>query len=689
MRSLFIAATILATAPSLFAQKLWTGGEGVWSDPNKWGGTAPASTSGTANIVKFTASETPANVEIGGTALATAVYATFGANVTFEMQAGAILKTGSLWRIGEGSAVEDGPAHLTIKGPSTGAAQVSLTEGASNNQFSITGGSSLTLEGSGLTMNASGTSVIGGGAAENGNTLLVTNGATFINNAMRVGQITAGNTGSHGNNVQVTGGARVNLYSGATSIGNNVDHYSNFIVVSGANSRLEVEGDASLVVGNSAATNHGGNYLKVEDGGVVAADGGISVFGHTAGSTDHGSNKLTIDAGGTLTSSSTITVGHTTATTFADGVLELREGGTLDGSGAVVVNKGARFEAAGDGLGSGILTTINAGGALAVFSDDEETPGVLVVKSRIDFAAGGKLELTLYDNGLSSTIDFLEGGLLAGTVTLSLDLSGVTLEDGQSWRLFTGDTSLLSAAFDLSGLDSALWDVSRFNSEGGWELRVIPEPQSVAMLLGGSVALAWASRRRKRAILGASVLAPALFAFPAPGIAAEEGDMVKVQASEVEIGEKSEMKFTVALGEASADVERVLEFTAWYQAPKVAGYYAGMRVFWNNEELEDILDRPLTFKTGRGSEVPVRRGKMWQVAVLPSPDAAHGDGDATKGAYRSSEVDVVRFRFPLPSVPAGEYELIIRNNMTAKTRHSYEIFPTLVVQDVEVRSVEK
>lgn len=165
-----------------------------------------------------------------------------------------------------------------------------------------------------------------------------------------------------------------------------------------------------------------------------------------------------------------------------------------------------------------------------------------------------------------------------------------------------------------------------------------------------------------------------------------------IQADEIKIEEVSDHTFTIELPEYPADADLVLEFTAWYQAPRRAGYYATLGLLWNGEELQDILDRPATFATSTDPDrppTPIRRGNFWQVPVLPYPEAAYETGD--RYFVDPEVIDVVTFRFRLPYSTPGLQELTVRNRQRAGSHptRGYEYFPNLMLRDVKIRFEEK
>lgn len=174
--------------------------------------------------------------------------------------------------------------------------------------------------------------------------------------------------------------------------------------------------------------------------------------------------------------------------------------------------------------------------------------------------------------------------------------------------------------------------------------------------------------------------------------AAESPEPVIIQSDELEVAGESEATMQVEVKNIPKNSDAVLEFTAWHRASKHAGYYTSMRVFWDGEEMEDILDRPEKFEVRMGPDktrtVTVRAAKYWKVAVLPDPESSQ---DSTQPYYISAdEVDVVHFRFRLPKLTPGNHELIIRNNMKDNLPGvEYELFPTLMLRNVAIQWVAK
>lgn len=163
--------------------------------------------------------------------------------------------------------------------------------------------------------------------------------------------------------------------------------------------------------------------------------------------------------------------------------------------------------------------------------------------------------------------------------------------------------------------------------------------------------------------------------------AASEPIMLK--SGDVEIEKSQPLEITVDLPPAPTDTVGVIEFTAWYQASKWRGYSAGMNIYWDDNELTDILDRPGTFVIKAGREQPTRRFSHWTVAILDTPGSA---ASLTDNQYFVSpeKVDVVRFRFALPEASPGSHSVRITNALEPDVDGG-----TLMVQDMKIVFIPK
>lgn len=473
---LLSATTLLALIASPAHAVNWSNPDGGdWSDGNNWSGGNPPSPTQTAEFPWLNTSTDPLEVLINGNTSARLVNIGSGFDVILQLGSGAIFTTDSAWRVGFDSVgTGTGPSRLTILGSTTGTSTVNLTNGPANGQIFILSGSSLVLSGSNLSVSSPSTTTLYNG----GSSLLISEGATFSQAGLRVGQITTG-TGNSSNDHAIVESGGILEVSGPSHIGNNVGHHKNYIHVTGTDSQFISEGD--ITIGNNPGSNHGGNYLLVESGAKVTSSTNLNIRGYTVAEADHGSNRVTIGNGGTLTSNGMITVGHNTATTYADALLQLSEGGTLDGNTTIRINNGSRFEAAGSGLGNQVTTEVRSGGTVAVGLNDATTASQLTLASTMNFDSGGQLEFTLYADQTFDSLEIVSGGSITGIVSLILDTSESMLNIGSSYTLFTGNTTAITASFNLDNLDSQIWDISRFNEAGGWELVVVPEASTLVI----------------------------------------------------------------------------------------------------------------------------------------------------------------------------------------------------------------
>lgn len=149
-------------------------------------------------------------------------------------------------------------------------------------------------------------------------------------------------------------------------------------------------------------------------------------------------------------------------------------------------------------------------------------------------------------------------------------------------------------------------------------------------------------------------------------LATAGGEPVVVVEGEAEVLPGETRDFSVVLPEMPEASRAVVEFTAWYQAPKAAGYYASLQVYWGETELMAILDRPAEFTIGDGRRFSLRGPNGWRVPLLKDAEAARRNRDRTD-AYRieGDAFDAARFRFELHAGAVGEPTLRIRNRVAA------------------------
>jgi len=491
-----LAGALSLAASGPLAAKTWRAAvvDGDWDDTASWvGGTVPGDSGNVADNADFNYNGTYPAVTVNlniPDATATLLRVGLGQSVEFNIGTGGGLTLGSISRVGDTAvAYGSGPGILTVNGPATGSGTLNFRE------LFVQNGSSAIFSGSNLKVAA--TSNITLGNIGNDNILTVTGGAELAAAGIGFGHASNG-LGTKGNQVKVEADSTLKLTSGGATIGSAANHRSNSLTVSGLNAVLEVQAGA-LNIGNGTATNFGGNAVEISLGGLVRTGSATQINGYAFNGGDHdGANRLVIAAGGSFTSSSTIT-NH--------GLLQLAEGGVLEGKTiagdatalTVAVEDGARFEAAGSGLGSTVTTHVASGGRFAVGLEGATTASQLTLDSGLQFSAGSALELSLFEDGSMDAIHFLNNASLTGEVNLVLDQSAPV---AGSWVVFTGDTSRINALFHLDALNPAIWDTSRFNEDGGWQLAVIPEPSLVALLTAAGLCLAGDRLRRRRRVSG-------------------------------------------------------------------------------------------------------------------------------------------------------------------------------------------
>ncbi len=489
-----LAGVLSFAASAPVAARTWRAAvvDGEWDDPTSWvAGNVPGDSGQVADNADFNYNSTYSSVKVNvdiSDATATLLRVGLGQSVELSIGNGGALTLGSISRVGD-TAITNGPgsATLTVTGPTAGTGALDFHE------LFIQNGSWATFSGSKLTVSTASNLTLGN--IGSGNAVTVADGAVLAAKGIAFGHAT-NNLSTHGNQVKVEAGSTLKVASGGVTIGSGATHRSNSLTVSGLNAALEIQAGV-LNIGNSAATNYGGNSVEVGLGGLVTTDRATYINGYDLNGVDHaGANRLIIAAGGSFTSSSTIT---------NRGLLQLAQGGILKGttieevSAALALNvaDGGRFEAAGGGLGNTVTTTIENGGIFAVGLEADTTASQLTLNSGIQFSAGSSLELSLFEDGTMDTIHLLDNGSLTGEVNLVI---GQSAPVAGSWFVFSGDTSGINATFNLDGLNPAIWDTSRFNESGGWQLTTIPEPSSVVLLAAAGLCVAGYRLRQRRRV---------------------------------------------------------------------------------------------------------------------------------------------------------------------------------------------
>ncbi|HWL52078.1 MAG TPA: hypothetical protein VNQ90_06565 [Chthoniobacteraceae bacterium] len=661
LSSALLLASLLMFPFTSPAQKTWkgeagTGGDGTWAQAAQWEGGLPDSTSAARFLVDDTYTSPASIVAIESNVTASSLQVGHGRNVTLQLGAGRKIEAkGAISLVGGPFGTGEGAASLTIKGPSEGAAATAVF---ASFYVGYLGGSGHSLTFSGpITVTDAGTSFsrVGQGhtdGAATGNRLIVENGASLTRYGLWLGRSTYS---TFGNEVVVTGkGSRLLVNGGGaastrlligseaglrenalkieeggtvevtTGFGGNAVNGVRVGFASGARSNhLSVEGAdgdgngstlllkeaTNLEVGFNAG--FGGNSVEVGQDGSITATGTVTIASFNANNGDNdGKNRLTIRNGGVVTASATIQ---------NDGLLQLEAGGTLNGAAALNVGDAGRFEAAGSGLGSGIVTTL--AGEMALGGNDRSAAAHLTLGSAVTMLAGSTLEMTIFGADAADRLTLGGSGSLdlqAGDTTFRLLLKGYEVAQGDQWSLFDGATAagivggFSTEWIDLPELAGGLsWDLSRFNESGAWTVAVIPEPGIFPLAAGGAfLLLALGVRRRHRAAACGAVLA----FLPGAGHALEEGyetDAVFPYHREMEGPERITGKDGVHLRMVLPGERRLEGFytTAEVASPRLVT--AGARVRGEGQLLFCLHSQ-----TGWAYAQPVRLTGEWQAISL-------------------------------------------------------------------------
>lgn len=335
-----------------------------------------------------------------------------------------------------------------------------------------------------------------------GNQLVVAGGGSSMiinggsgNRILRVGQPAGASyaEATRDNAVYVQDGGQLTVTTpmgGSTNsiwIGNAASTRSNYVLVEDAGSRIDLLEGSTLVIGNAAGSNLGGNHFLVRNGGVVQGTGTTTIHRFDETGQNDGANRLIVGEGGTFQTSGNFDV---------RGTLELHETGVIqsqnpDGSPTssnILVREDGRTELSGTGLDSSVTLQHQAGSVLAVGQSGASGPAAFTLNSSASMEAGSAMEFGIFSSTTSDQL-FLNSGAL---LTLSESGQGVALEvllegydpvAGDSWSLFAGETATgLVGDFSTLNLPSLTgtldWDVTGFSESGGWTLSVIPEPSA-------------------------------------------------------------------------------------------------------------------------------------------------------------------------------------------------------------------
>ena len=294
------------------------------------------------------------------------------------------------------------------------------------------------------------------------------------------------NVGTAHRNALVLSGSNLSVALSGTTY-NGVNGRSSITITNGAS--VVVNGASGVTGGFYSRTGNVGsvydNFISIQNGSLKAGYARVE-------------GLFQLGAAGSLGTSAS-------ATTEAMPVMTIE---VRKGTGAA----GGRFEVEGSGLAADVITDVWIGGTLAVGLSDpltgtRTTASSVTLDSHVKLKAGSFLELGIFGPGANDAdrIFLGETGKIenfgtGGKLVLTLH-SGFVPEYGQTYTLLDIDPLNLEGIvgnFDLSGIDTTIWDLSSFNEAGGWAVTSIPEPGTNALL--GALALAgccWKFGRRK------------------------------------------------------------------------------------------------------------------------------------------------------------------------------------------------
>ena len=469
------------------------------SGNNTYGGTTTGSVSGTLNINSATAIGTGALV--------------IGSIYTIDNTSGAAisLTNSNALTLSGGSLTVTGTASGTTHDLTFGA----LTVSVQNRMITVSGaGTTLTTgavnDAGGsrqLTKDGAGSLVLSAAAGTwTGGTVLIAGAIGIGNNtALGTGPLSLG--GSNGNTPTIiaSGGARTisnNVTLLATSVGGNPTiSGSNALTLNGT---LTNSGNSrTLTVNNSALTTIGGSVYLSESAGTgrtltINGSGNTTISGAISNFNGSGTaGGLTYAGTGTLSLSGTGT--YTGATLVSNGTLTAGATDALKTTSGITVNTGGTLLLSGLDNRIGDAVPLTLGGGTFHTGGLSETLGTLTLSANsiIDFGNG------------TSTLTFADssGATWAGSFRLSIyNWGGNTLTGGgtdQLRFLSNGLSSTQLARIDFYSGSTAETKLSITPSffangfvGGAGEVTPVPEPSSVATVMGLLGLIGWRERRK-------------------------------------------------------------------------------------------------------------------------------------------------------------------------------------------------
>ena len=381
-----------------------------------------------------------------------------------------------------------------------------------NVQIGAYGKGFMNISGTGAVNSTAGFPSVGryvGGVGElnvNGGTFTQTNAA----NLLVIGEEGTGTLNLNSGAVTLTGGLRV----GHTATGNGTINLNGGTLstpnvlktVAGSTATWKFNGGTLKTTADSAdflqgipaasiSVANGGAIVDTDSHLVTITQGLAPAPSSTGGLTKQGAGTLTLTGSSTFTGSTVVN----------NGTLELAGANTLSATGNVTVNTGGTLLLSNTGTTDRInnaATMTLAGGTVAISGNVVEgsSPGI------------GALTLTA-----SSVIDFANGdGTLKWDDSHSAIWSGTTLSifnwtDGSDHLFFSTvdhsfngsdggltDSQLLQVSF-FSGSNTGFLGTAGFLSGGLGEIVPVPEPSSVATVMGLLGLIGWRERRKTRA----------------------------------------------------------------------------------------------------------------------------------------------------------------------------------------------